>query len=267
MGCGWWYGLPGCTDLMPVTSRAWQAHLSTLWRLLEWKSLAFTRAWCPICQRNRVHIKLSNDETAVRCLHCKAGAPSRSIIQVLRQLCPDLRDLQVYEMSARGPLCWFLAHSGCTLTVSEYFAGASAGSVHNGTPHQDVQQLTYADASFDLCTSTDVLEHVPDDSRAFRELWRILKPGGLLVFTVPLSAAAETVERVWLDAEGRLQHRLPPEYHGDPVSSEGHILAWRNYGNDICQRLLQAGFSVATLELPQGHFAWAYRRQVVVARK
>lgn len=139
--------------------------------------------------------------------------------------------------------------------------------MHNGIPHQDVQRLTFPDSSFDLCTSTDVLEHVQDGSRAFRELWRILKPGGLLVFTVPLSAAAETVERAWLDAEGRLHHRLPPEYHGDPVSSDGHILAWRNYGNDICQRLLQAGFAVVTLELPQGHLAWAYCRQVVVARK
>ncbi len=48
-----------------------------------------------------------------------------------------------------------------------------------------VQQLSYADNSFDVVTSCDVLEHVPDDSAALNETYRALRPGGVLVMTVP----------------------------------------------------------------------------------
>jgi SAM-dependent methyltransferase len=54
---------------------------------------------------------------------------------------------------------------------------------------QDARELTYGDASFDAAYSISVLEHVPDngDSRAIREIGRVLKPGGRLCLTVPFA--------------------------------------------------------------------------------
>ncbi|HME54266.1 MAG TPA: class I SAM-dependent methyltransferase [Candidatus Lokiarchaeia archaeon] len=49
----------------------------------------------------------------------------------------------------------------------------------------DILDLPYLNNSFDVVTCFDVFEHVQDDSRAFHEVHRVLKPGGLLVFTVP----------------------------------------------------------------------------------
>ncbi|MEC4806233.1 MAG: methyltransferase domain-containing protein [Jaaginema sp. PMC 1079.18] len=51
----------------------------------------------------------------------------------------------------------------------------------------DATQLPYADESFDIITSISVIEHIPNqgDSQAVRELWRVLKPGGKLLLTVP----------------------------------------------------------------------------------
>lgn len=46
-------------------------------------------------------------------------------------------------------------------------------------------RLPLADASADVVTSFTVLEHVPDERLALRELHRVLRPGGLLVVTVP----------------------------------------------------------------------------------
>jgi SAM-dependent methyltransferase len=43
------------------------------------------------------------------------------------------------------------------------------------------------EASFDLITSISVVEHIPEDSRALAEMWRLLRPGGRLVLTVPCS--------------------------------------------------------------------------------
>lgn len=45
--------------------------------------------------------------------------------------------------------------------------------------------LPFADASFESCLSTEVMEHIEDDNLAMSELSRIMKPGGLLLLSVP----------------------------------------------------------------------------------
>jgi SAM-dependent methyltransferase len=49
----------------------------------------------------------------------------------------------------------------------------------------DVCDLPLADASVDMVTSANLLEHVPDDTRALAEVARILKPGGRAAIVVP----------------------------------------------------------------------------------
>src|SRR3954471_4638691 len=48
-----------------------------------------------------------------------------------------------------------------------------------------VEEIPHADASFDLVTCLDVIEHTDDDVKSLRELKRVTKPGGALVVTVP----------------------------------------------------------------------------------
>ena len=49
----------------------------------------------------------------------------------------------------------------------------------------DSAELPFADGTFDLLTTLDVLEHIEDDRAALREVRRVLKPGGRMVATVP----------------------------------------------------------------------------------
>ncbi len=56
------------------------------------------------------------------------------------------------------------------------------------------------DGSLDYVTALDVLEHVPDDSAVVRGFYRLLKPGGLAVITVPASMA------LWSDWDVGLHH-------------------------------------------------------------
>ncbi|GAA3839059.1 class I SAM-dependent methyltransferase [Sphaerisporangium flaviroseum] len=49
----------------------------------------------------------------------------------------------------------------------------------------DALAMPFPDASFDRVIAAEVLEHIPDDMAAMREIHRVLKPGGLAAITVP----------------------------------------------------------------------------------
>jgi ubiquinone/menaquinone biosynthesis C-methylase UbiE len=49
----------------------------------------------------------------------------------------------------------------------------------------DATNLPFADDSFDYVVCSEVLEHLPDDDAAAREIYRVLKPGGTAIITVP----------------------------------------------------------------------------------
>ena len=64
---------------------------------------------------------------------------------------------------------------------AEYARGRGHADVHVAR----VEEIPFPDASFDLVTCLDVIEHTPDDIRSLRELLRVTRPGGWLVVTVP----------------------------------------------------------------------------------
>ncbi|MCS6886461.1 MAG: class I SAM-dependent methyltransferase [Acidobacteriota bacterium] len=64
-----------------------------------------------------------------------------------------------------------------------------------------LEQLGYLSESFDLVTALDVLEHVDQDLKAMAEIYRILKPGGAVVITVPAYGF------LWSEHDEALHHR------------------------------------------------------------
>jgi len=53
----------------------------------------------------------------------------------------------------------------------------------------DITALPFPDCSFDLMCAFDIVEHVEDDRRAFRELGRVARDGAAVIFSVPLDPA------------------------------------------------------------------------------
>jgi 2-polyprenyl-3-methyl-5-hydroxy-6-metoxy-1,4-benzoquinol methylase len=49
----------------------------------------------------------------------------------------------------------------------------------------NLERLPYAESSFDVVTCSEVIEHLENYRELFRQVYRILKPGGLLVVTTP----------------------------------------------------------------------------------
>ena len=99
------------------------------------------------------------------------------------------------------------------IAAEEELPATSAGSATNG----DGTKLPFRDASFDRIIASEVLEHIPDDAAAFRELARVLKPGGTIAVTVP----------AWL-AE-RICWALTEEFHA-PFVEGGHVRIYTEAG-------------------------------------
>lgn len=241
---------------------------STLGRLAaaHWREFSLRRVFCPRCDRRRWWVRLAPHEAWVRCLGCRASAVTLSLILALRRECASELQGDVYELSARGTLFDFLRSSAGGLTGSEYDPSRPSGQVVDGIRCEDVQALSFPDRSFDLVTSTEVFEHVPDDRRGFHEVLRVLKPGGKFLFTVPLSGQEHTVTRARLGEDGRICHLEAPSYHQDPSRGGCEVLVFRDYGRDIVGRLLESGFSEARILPAPGAFPWSYGREVVLAR-
>lgn len=101
----------------------------------------------------------------------------------------------------------------------------------------DITAMPFPDASFDFVWCSHVLEHVPDDRKAMREIARVLRPRGIAVIQVPLWGAITREESL-----GSARERIQQYFQEDHV---------RRYGADIRERLGGAGLDVQTLRLDE----------------
>ena len=219
---------------------------------------------CPLC-KSPLFFKLNNSEMGIRCLGCRATPPAMAVGAALKTIAPDLGEKHIYELSSRGPLFNYLSKKAGALTCSEFFEDLPKGEYLKGVQCQDVQSLTFDDRSFDICTCTEVFEHVPDDIPGFSEIHRVLKPEGVLVFTVPVHNRP-TAERAVVE-DGKVKHILPPFYHDDHLRGRQKVLCFRDYGNDILGRLKKAGFKEARFMDMEDFTGTGFTRPAIVAYK
>lgn len=238
-------------------------HILSGLRVLRLQSLSIASAKCPFCGRTFI-VKLNDDESGIRCIRCTASTVHLSIGQAIAARFPSLSGMSVCELSSSGPLVDFLKREAQNADLSEYQADVKPGEVVWGVRCEDVQQLTYADESFDLITHSEVMEHVPDDIKSFHELRRVLRTNGTMIFTVPLSGNEFTTKRAEI-VDGVVNHLMDPVYHTDPWNDGEGILAFRDYGLDITDKLRSAGFSGVRIITPDIGIPWVRLRPVVIA--
>ncbi len=116
------------------------------------------------------------------------------------------------------------------------------------TTNQNLEKLTFPDNHFDIVITSDVMEHVRLDCEAHREIVRVLKPGGVYLFTVPhYRHSRETIFRVAVvdpSDPSKDQFLMEKEYHGDVNSEDDAALSYRFYGTELDDALTQLGFTV-----------------------
>jgi len=97
----------------------------------------------------------------------------------------------------------------------------------------DLTIIPYPDHSFDAIYCSHVLEHIPDDRAAMKELLRVLRPGGWAILQVPIDPSRDaTLEDLSIQT---------PEERENYYWQFDHV---RLYGNDYKARLEDVGFEV-----------------------
>ena len=101
----------------------------------------------------------------------------------------------------------------------------------------DICDLPFLDNSYDFILCNHVLEHIIDDNKAMKELYRVLKKNGIGIFQVPMDYNRNTTFEDFSVTNKKERNKLFGQYD--------HV---RIYGLDFFDRLQKAGFSVERCE-------------------
>jgi SAM-dependent methyltransferase len=176
---------------------------------------------------------------------------NRATLVVLAQLYGSLQELtrqNVYLVEAVSGFALWLQRHLSQLTTSEFLTGSTETET-NHLNHQDLCQLTFASASFELVLCNELFEHVYDLDLAFSEIARVLRPGGRLVATFPLAFGQyKSIEKArWNPFTRQPDIEGEPDYHGDPIRPEAGALVYRVPGWEVLDQARSAGFSKAVI--------------------
>ena len=192
---------------------------------------------CDICE-NRVTFTADHSwfRDHLICSVCRSIPRERALMRVIKRHYPNFAELRIHESSPvpRG-VSERLAGACPSYSASFLLKDVALGTIdeRSGMRCENLECLTFDDAVFDLFVTQDVLEHLFDPQSAFREIARVLKPGGAHIFTVPLVNGARASERrATRTPSGEIEHHHEPVYHGDPVDPGGALMTM-NWGYDL----------------------------------
>jgi hypothetical protein len=185
------------------------------------------RLECPCCgYSGRFATGKRKDRVATRCPNCESKPRDRQVYLYLRDRKFDFRGARVLHFAPEWPLFRMFRDE-------PNYVGGDIIRRRNANAIVDITKIDFPDDHFDYLLCNHVLEHVREDRKGMQECYRVMKPGGRGVFTVPLSDEYETWE--------------PPA--GMSVAEIERTVGWdhkRLYGLDFADKLRAVGFEVST---------------------
>lgn len=205
---------------------------------------------CAVCGE---HGKFVREKYAIRetffCPNCRASLRHRCQAEAILEWHGDsacgsiadlvthgsFRELDIYEPGLVGPFRRLFSTLP-SYHVSYFWGDCAIGEERAGIRNEDLMNLTYRDNRFDLIITSDIMEHVRRPYEAFREISRVLKPGGAHIFSIPVldPLPKKTVYRVDTSGDEDIL-LLPPRYH---IAGTGEkSLVYTEFGEDMMKRL------------------------------
>jgi SAM-dependent methyltransferase len=216
-----------------------------------YKRLIAPSGYCPICEGEVKFFKKGKSlRDHYRCSQCNSIPRFRAIIDSIKRFYPDYANLAIHESSpSTGASSKFLSKRCKNYSASQYFANVPRGETKDGFQSEDLTQLTFSDNSFDLLITQDVFEHVLQPDKAFKEIARVLKPGGAHIFSMPWYPQYKTtIQRAKLE-NGILVHVKEPVYHGNPADRDKGSLVTFDWGQDFVDFIYKSSGMTTTIYL------------------
>jgi SAM-dependent methyltransferase len=205
-----------------------------------------TAGSCNICNRRTLFIcDVASDRWIRRCCRCRSTPKYRAIVSVIEaeigeRITHYIRSHRIYELSTTSPI-FRLLRGHNNYEASGYFSDKPFGEkLSPFYSNQDLQNLTFPSGSFDAVISSETMEHIRRPWQGFAQVYRVLKPGGFYIFTIPFRDDRLTRPRVDTAGEQDI-FLLEKMYHQDPYRPEDSLV-YTDFGADLPELLRPIGF-------------------------
>jgi len=181
--------------------------------------------YCPACSSSvQEWLPGPNGRPHARCPGCQALERHRLLALVFSQLALVIGSSRaILDVAPQAQLRRLL-----TERVGRRYVGLDMAMQRHADVLADLSRLPFGRDTFDLILCYHVLEHVPDDKAAMRELARVLQPGAFALVQVPYKSGQPTDE----------DPSAPVEERRRRFGQDDHV---RYYGFDFEDRLLEHG--------------------------
>lgn len=163
------------------------------------------------------------------CDKCGSIPRQRALQYILDKYFTDWTSLNIHESSPSNALISQLCSN---YSSSQYLEGVTLGLNRDGMRCENLEKLTFADETFDLVITQDVMEHVHTPQAALSSIMRVIKRGGAHVFTTPKHPRLPRSYPRILVTENGIEHIMEPSYHGNPVGDGRSLVTW-DYGDNF----------------------------------
>ncbi len=207
-------------------------ELAKIWRLKKAEIRGFSRRESSHCRKCGSSLRSRSLAEAIMLSYPE----SKAIFFIDWVVWAKAKKLTIAEINYCGQLHQYLAINPGTKT-SQYCESTLRARIANflkGIRSEDISKLSYQSGSFDLVLHSEVLEHVDNVDKALKECRRILKPGGICVFTVPLIMSRKTKRKARIDpATKSVNYYDKPSFHGS--GEEDNLVFWE-FGGDFIKK-------------------------------
>ena len=170
-----------------------------------------------------------------KCPRCRSMARTRLIPFALNYFDINLWGRSVFHVAPNHPEFTFISRKVNPLVYDRLDIDASIKYINMVG---DLTDLKIADESYDFAILWHVMEHIPEDVDALKSIYRILKPAGRVLLSVPI----HPIDNPVTFEDPSIPRSAFERIHGHP----DHC---RSCGLDYWNRLSKAGFSVKTLNV------------------
>ncbi len=191
---------------------------------------------CPICEHTYSHFLPFRHRSNALCPNCRSLERHRAIYLYLRDK-TDFLTTPKRILHFAPEKCFYTRFKNNPLfqyETADYMVSFMDNIGARPDHVMSIDDIKFPDASFDVIIAIGILILVPDDYKALRDIYRVLKPGGYVILEDPIHYDQATTEEYDLSSS---------EAKAESKRKYGH-LQYRYYGRDYKTRMESVGFQV-----------------------